>query len=101
MESKHKSDYGKFEWTSGKFYGDVDKDKGLLEVPMYLFMQASENRDHIVWLLATFYARCGVHGINGFCRGWQLRTSLLIRSKKSCIFVKDLPKVNVVTGARS
>ena len=28
MQSKHKSDYGKFEWTSGKFYGDVDKDKG-------------------------------------------------------------------------
>ena len=32
VESKHKSDYGKFEWTSGKFYGDVDKDKGQLEV---------------------------------------------------------------------
>ena len=28
VTSKHKSDYGKFEWTSGKFYGDVDKDKG-------------------------------------------------------------------------
>ena len=30
VTSKHKSDYGKFEWTSGKFYGDVDKDKGQL-----------------------------------------------------------------------
>lgn len=29
VQSKHKSDYGSFEWTSGKFYGDVDKDKGI------------------------------------------------------------------------
>lgn len=28
MESKHKSDYGKFVLTAGKFYGDVEKDKG-------------------------------------------------------------------------
>ena len=28
VQSQHKSDYGSFEWTSGKFYGDVDKDKG-------------------------------------------------------------------------
>ena len=28
IQSKHKSDYGSFEWTSGKFYGDLDKDKG-------------------------------------------------------------------------
>ena len=26
--SKHKSDYGKFELTAGKFYGDAEKDKG-------------------------------------------------------------------------
>lgn len=32
LTSKHKSDYGKFEWTSGKFYGDVDKDKGQSEL---------------------------------------------------------------------
>uniref|UniRef100_A0A3B4WP34 Calreticulin n=1 Tax=Seriola lalandi dorsalis TaxID=1841481 RepID=A0A3B4WP34_SERLL len=28
-ESKHKSDYGKFVLTAGKFYGDAEKDKGL------------------------------------------------------------------------
>ncbi len=28
MESKHKSDYGKFVLTAGKFYGDAEKDKG-------------------------------------------------------------------------
>ena len=28
VQSKHKSDYGKFKWTSGKFYGDEEKDKG-------------------------------------------------------------------------
>ncbi|MGH0164262.1 UNVERIFIED_CONTAM: hypothetical protein FKN15_053177 [Acipenser sinensis] len=29
VESKHKSDYGKFVLTAGKFYGDAEKDKGL------------------------------------------------------------------------
>ncbi|XP_069498313.1 calreticulin-like [Ambystoma mexicanum] len=29
IESKHKSDYGKFRLTAGKFYGDEEKDKGL------------------------------------------------------------------------
>uniref|UniRef100_A0A3Q3XDD3 Calreticulin n=1 Tax=Mola mola TaxID=94237 RepID=A0A3Q3XDD3_MOLML len=28
-ESKHKSDYGSFVLTAGKFYGDAEKDKGL------------------------------------------------------------------------
>ncbi|XP_078285700.1 calreticulin-like [Rhinoraja longicauda] len=28
-ESKHKTDYGKFKLTAGKFYGDAEKDKGL------------------------------------------------------------------------
>ncbi|XP_051897847.1 calreticulin-like [Pristis pectinata] len=28
-ESKHKSDYGKFKLTAGKFFGDAEKDKGL------------------------------------------------------------------------
>lgn len=28
VESKHKSDYGKFKLTAGKFYGDAEKDKG-------------------------------------------------------------------------
>lgn len=28
VESNHKSDYGKFVLTAGKFYGDADKDKG-------------------------------------------------------------------------
>lgn len=30
-ESKHKSDYGKFVLTAGKFYGDEEKDKGKQE----------------------------------------------------------------------
>uniref|UniRef100_A0A8C1NV47 Calreticulin n=1 Tax=Cyprinus carpio TaxID=7962 RepID=A0A8C1NV47_CYPCA len=29
VESKHKSDYGKFVLSAGKFYGDAEKDKGL------------------------------------------------------------------------
>lgn len=29
IESKHKSDFGKFVLNAGKFYGDLDKDKGL------------------------------------------------------------------------
>ncbi|XP_063057197.1 calreticulin 3a isoform X1 [Engraulis encrasicolus] len=29
VESKHKSDYGKWRLTAGKFYGDAEKDKGL------------------------------------------------------------------------
>lgn len=29
VESKHKSDYGQFKISAGKFYGDADKDKGL------------------------------------------------------------------------
>nr|KAF6479283.1 calreticulin [Molossus molossus] len=29
VESKHKSDFGKFVLSAGKFYGDLDKDKGL------------------------------------------------------------------------
>lgn len=28
VESKHKSDYGRFVLTAGKFYGDAEKDKG-------------------------------------------------------------------------
>lgn len=28
IESKHKSDFGKFVLSAGKFYGDLDKDKG-------------------------------------------------------------------------
>lgn len=28
VESKHKTDYGKFVLTAGKFYGDTEKDKG-------------------------------------------------------------------------
>ncbi len=28
VDSEHKSDYGTFEWTAGKFYGDAEKDKG-------------------------------------------------------------------------
>ncbi len=28
VESQEKSDYGKFVWTAGKFYGDAEKDKG-------------------------------------------------------------------------
>ncbi|XP_064386602.1 calreticulin-like [Halichondria panicea] len=39
IDSKHKSDYGTFDWTAGKFYGDAEKDKGV---------QTSEN--------AKFYA---------------------------------------------
>uniref|UniRef100_A0A3Q3XFJ5 Uncharacterized protein n=1 Tax=Mola mola TaxID=94237 RepID=A0A3Q3XFJ5_MOLML len=29
LDSKHKSDYGEWKLTAGKFYGDAEKDKGL------------------------------------------------------------------------
>ncbi|XP_063711112.1 calreticulin-like [Symsagittifera roscoffensis] len=29
IESKHKSDYGEWKYTAGKFYGDAEKDKGI------------------------------------------------------------------------
>jgi calreticulin len=29
VQSKHKSDYGEFKLTAGKFYGDAEKDKGI------------------------------------------------------------------------
>ncbi|KAF6728674.1 Calreticulin [Oryzias melastigma] len=29
LESKHKSDYGQWKLSSGKFYGDAEADKGL------------------------------------------------------------------------
>ena len=29
IQSKHKSDYGKFELSSGKFFGDKERDQGL------------------------------------------------------------------------
>jgi calreticulin len=29
VQSEHKSDYGKFELSHGKFYGDAEKDKGI------------------------------------------------------------------------
>jgi len=29
IQSKHKSDYGQWKLTSGKFYGDVEEDKGI------------------------------------------------------------------------
>ena len=32
VQSTHKSDYGKFKWTAGKFYGDEEKDKGQLKI---------------------------------------------------------------------
>lgn len=28
VESKHKTDYGRFVLSAGKFYGDAEKDKG-------------------------------------------------------------------------
>lgn len=33
MESKHKSDYGQWKLTAGKFYGDPEKDKGNFNNP--------------------------------------------------------------------
>lgn len=30
VDSKHKSDYGEWKLTAGKFYGDAEKDKGKL-----------------------------------------------------------------------
>jgi calreticulin len=35
VESKHQSDYGKFKLTAGNFYGDAEKDKGLLHLMMH------------------------------------------------------------------
>ncbi|XP_003388074.1 PREDICTED: calreticulin-like [Amphimedon queenslandica] len=43
--SKHKSDYGKFELTAGKFYGDAEKDKGLQTSQDARFYAASSSFD--------------------------------------------------------
>ena len=43
MQSKFKSDYGKFEWTAGKFYGDAEKDKGMDFVSEMWFVTLSHN----------------------------------------------------------
>ncbi|KAG9343357.1 hypothetical protein JZ751_014338, partial [Albula glossodonta] len=45
VESKHKSDYGKFVLTSGKFYGDAEKDKGLQTSQDARFYSASARFD--------------------------------------------------------
>lgn len=45
VQSKHKSDYGTFDWTAGKFYGDAEKDKG----GNFQFMHACSLHDkHII-----------------------------------------------------
>lgn len=36
VESKHKSDYGEWKLTAGKFYGDAEADKGNLHVAFTL-----------------------------------------------------------------
>lgn len=33
IQSKHKSDYGEFKLTAGKFYGDAEEDKGESYLP--------------------------------------------------------------------
>lgn len=49
MESNHKSDYGKFVLTAGKFYGDADKDKG-----EYCIVKHCNARRQLVFI-------CGIH----------------------------------------
>ena len=46
MQSKFKSDYGKFEWTAGKFYGDAEKDKGM-DFGFVFFLDCGELLSHI------------------------------------------------------
>ncbi|XP_078540879.1 calreticulin [Lissotriton helveticus] len=45
VESKHKSDYGKFKLNAGKFYGDAEKDKGLQTSQDARFYALSANFD--------------------------------------------------------
>lgn len=39
IESKHKSDYGQWKLTAGKFYGDAEADKGILSNSDILYLQ--------------------------------------------------------------
>lgn len=32
VESKHKSDYGEWKLSAGKFYGDAEADKGITDI---------------------------------------------------------------------
>uniref|UniRef100_A0A4W5Q6V0 Calreticulin n=1 Tax=Hucho hucho TaxID=62062 RepID=A0A4W5Q6V0_9TELE len=47
VESKHKSDYGKFVLTAGKFYGDVENDKGLQTSQDARFYSASSRFESV------------------------------------------------------
>ncbi|XP_052336389.1 calreticulin isoform X1 [Oncorhynchus keta] len=47
VESKHKSDYGKFVHTAGKFYGDVERNKGLQTSQDARFYSASSRFESV------------------------------------------------------
>lgn len=47
VESKHKSDYGKFVLTAGKFYGDAEKDKG----------KQCDETPSVFWLLICVFSQ--------------------------------------------
>lgn len=60
VESKHKSDYGKFVLSAGKFYGDAEKDKGECCFVFCFLLQAPDNWHQFVWIcgflrFALFY----------------------------------------------
>ena len=58
MDSKHKSDYGEWKLTAGKFYGDAEKDKGWhLFICMYFLENALEACCICNDLMSRFFLR--------------------------------------------
>ena len=68
MESKHKSDYGKFVLSAGKFHGDAEKDMGNFSF-LYcskLFVYSSRNNG-----LSVLVGGCVLTGVlNMHARVW-------------------------------
>lgn len=64
VESKHKTDYGKFVLTAGKFYGDVDKDKGERGVDIPSVLGAN----------LCVYSGCASRLLQVYCRGFRVRS---------------------------
>lgn len=54
VQSKHKTDLGKFKWSAGKFYGDAEKDKGReLNTLLSLELSSCVSWGQCLWMCAA------------------------------------------------
>ncbi len=68
VESKHKSDYGKFVLSAGKFYGDAEKDKGecwfiyyrhqIIDTGLFEFVVSSVLHYIMLWIIRQGRGYC-------------------------------------------